>query len=122
MSKEFTKEQNRKIKKLIKSKCANYCDDNCIALDEGEGCCCVQMISNHFMCNYFKNAVLPNDEILEMELTGISSKDRCVLCKKPIIKTNNRKIYCAECAKRRLRFQQAEYARKKSLKNSKNRG
>lgn len=122
MQRYFTLEQKRKVKKLIVQKCANYQDNNCIALDYYDGCPCIQIINNKLYCNYFRNAVLPNDSYLEKELTGYSDKERCAICKKPFDKTGNRKIYCAECAKRRKKFQQAEYARKRYLKYSKNRG
>lgn len=109
MSKEFTKKQKRLIRQLITRNCANYHDDNCIALDEGEGCPCVQLISNHMMCNYFRNAVLPNNEALEKELTGSASKERCIMCNKPFLRTGRNQRYCKECAKIRRNMKNALY-------------
>ena len=109
MSKEFTRKQKRKVKVLISKYCANFHDNECIALDEGDGCVCVQNISDHMMCNYFRNSVLPNDEALEKELTGSTSKERCVMCNKPFIKKSNRHRYCPECAKLRRSMKNAQY-------------
>ena len=112
MAKEFTKIQNLKIKKLIRKSCANYFDENCCLLDDGYGCPCIQIISCHFMCNYFKNTVLPLEPSLEKELTGFTSRELCALCKKPISITGNKKKYCKSCARMRKQIQKAEYQRK----------
>ena len=42
---ELTPSQRRRCNRLIKKLCANYDDGNCLPLDEGDGCVCVQMIS-----------------------------------------------------------------------------
>lgn len=105
---------------LIKKLCANYDDGNCLLLDEGEGCVCVQSISYSLLCRYFRNAVLPADPALEAEILG-THPDRCVSCGAPIIKRGNRKKYCEKCAGIAYKRQQAEYARKKRTE-SKNRG
>ena len=67
-----------------------------------------------------KNAVLPADPALEVEILG-THPDRCVSCGAPIIKRGNRKKYCEKCAGIAYKRQQAEYARKKRTE-SKNRG
>ena len=41
----MTEGQLRRARKLIRRLCANYDEGNCLALDEGEGCVCVQSIS-----------------------------------------------------------------------------
>ena len=85
-----------------------------------EGCVCVQSISYSLLCRYFRNAVLPADPALEVEILG-THPDRCVSCGAPIIKRGNRKKYCEKCAGIAYKRQQAEYARKKRTE-SKNRG
>lgn len=109
MQRYFTPEQRRKVKKMIIQKCANYQDNNCIALDYYDGCPCIQMINDKLYCNYFKNAVLPNDSYLEKELTGSISRDRCVICGKAFNRTNNRQKYCKECSKRIRGINNAHY-------------
>ena len=42
----MTEGQLRRARKLIRRLCANYDEGNCLALDEGEGCVCVQ---SHFL-------------------------------------------------------------------------
>ena len=94
---QMTGRQRYRANALIKKLCANYDDGNCLLLDEGEGCVCVQSISNSFLCRYFRNAVLPADPALEAEILG-THPDRCVSCGAPIIKRGNRKKYCEKCA------------------------
>lgn len=53
----MTEGQLRRARKLIRRLCANYDEGNCLALDEGEGCVCVQSISYSLLCRYFKEAV-----------------------------------------------------------------
>lgn len=54
---------------MLRKLCANYDGGNCLLLDDGEPCVCVQSISKYgIYCNYFKNAVLPVDE-------GLLTKD-----------------------------------------------
>ena len=56
--------QLRRTKKLIRKLCCNYDHGNCLALDDGEPCVCVQGISYSLLCNWFRNAVLPADHEL----------------------------------------------------------
>lgn len=118
MQRYFTPEQRRKVKKLIIQKCANYQDNNCIALDYYDGCPCIQIINDKLYCNYFKNAVLPNDSYLEKELTGSISRDRCVICGKAFNRTNNRQRYCSACAKKSRRIVKAKSERKRRQKRA----
>ena len=52
--------QYRKARKLT-HECCNYCDGNCLLLDDGEECVCVQSISYSLLCRWFRAAVLPLD-------------------------------------------------------------
>ena len=60
--------QYRKARKLT-HECCNYCDGNCLLLDDGEECKCVQLISQYgIYCNYFRKAVLPTEKELYEEI------------------------------------------------------
>lgn len=63
--------QYRKARKLT-HECCNYYDGNCLLLDDGEKCVCVQSISYSLLCRWFRAAVLPLDAALCAEIT----KDR----------------------------------------------
>ena len=72
--------QYRKARKLT-HECCNYCDGNCLLLDDGEECVCVQSISYSLLCRWFRAAVLPLDGALYAEI--IQSRDsvkRCAVC------------------------------------------
>lgn len=64
--------QYRKARKLT-HECCNYCDGNCLLLDDGEECVCVQSISYSLLCRWFRAAVLPLDGALYAEI--IQSRD-----------------------------------------------
>ena len=59
--------QYRRARRLV-HECCNYIDGNCIALDDGEKCVCVQSISYSLLCRWFRTAVLPQDKELETAL------------------------------------------------------
>ena len=59
--------QYRRARKLVRA-CCNYDNGNCIALDDGEKCVCVQSISYSLLCKWFRAAVLPMDKGLETVL------------------------------------------------------
>ena len=115
----LTPKQRQRANALIKRLCANYDNGNCLALDDGEPCACVQSISYSLLCKYFRKAVLPTEPLLEADILG-TRFEKCVSCSAPIIKKGNRKKYCEKCAQRAYKAQQAEYARRKRAE-SKNR-
>lgn len=81
----MTEGQLRRARKLIRRLCANYDEGNCLALDEGEGCVCVQSISYSLLCRYFKEAVLPADaELCAAIGQGADELKRCRSCGKPL--------------------------------------
>lgn len=45
--------QYRRARRLV-HECCNYIDGNCIALDDGEECVCVQSISYSLLCRWFR--------------------------------------------------------------------
>ena len=72
--------QLRRAKKLIRKLCCNYDHSNCLALDDGEPCVCVQGISYSLLCNWFRNAVLPADHELLADVMRERPGKRCAVC------------------------------------------
>lgn len=61
--------QSAKARKLARRECCNCYKGNCILLDDGEECKCVQLISRYgIYCNYFRKAVLPGEKELYEEI------------------------------------------------------
>ena len=60
--------------------CCNYDNGNCILLDNGEPCVCVQSISYSLLCRWFIAAVLPLDGKLEAALLHRADRKRCTEC------------------------------------------
>ena len=62
--------QHRRARRLV-HECCNYDGGNCLLLDDGEPCVCVQSISLSLMCRWFRVAVLPLDgELSAASYTG----------------------------------------------------
>lgn len=74
----MTYSQYRRARKLA-HQCCNYENGNCLALDDGEECVCVQSISYSLLCRWFRAAVLPLDESLEAALLQ-SKGSKAVYC------------------------------------------
>ena len=68
--KRLTPAQRARCNRLIRRLCANYDGGNCLPLDDGEGCVCVQTISYSLLCKYFRRAVLPADRYSAPIFTG----------------------------------------------------
>lgn len=65
----ITAKQSARIKALIRKECCNLYHGNCLLLDDGEECACIQFISRYGVyCKYFQNAVLPMDKELCSEI------------------------------------------------------
>ena len=108
--------QYRRARRLV-HECCNYIDGNCIALDDGEECVCVQSISYSLLCRWFRAAVLPLDGALYAEI--IQSRDsvkRCAVCGAAFTPKSNRAKYCPECAARMKRINAAKRKRKQREK------
>ena len=80
--------QLRRAKKLIRKLCCNYDHGNCLALDDGEPCVCVQGISYSLLCNWFRNAVLPADHELLADVMRERPGKCCAVCGKPVYMTH----------------------------------
>ena len=102
----------RRARKLIRRLCANYDEGNCLALDEGEGCVCVQSISYSVLCRWFQAAVLPLDATLYAELMERSQARRCRECGALFSPRRPNCLYCPDCAKKRKRQSKKLWARK----------
>ncbi len=91
--------QYRRARRLV-HECCNYDGGNCIALDDGEECVCVQSISYSLLCRWFRAAVLPLDRELETALFHRLDAKRCAVCGALFTPGSNRAKYCPECAER----------------------
>ena len=81
--------QYRKMRRLVHS-CCNYDSGNCLALDDGEKCVCVQSISYSLLCRWFRAAVLPQDKELEAVERHIKYTKKIKLnAKRNIVKFNS---------------------------------
>ena len=89
--------QYRRARRLV-HECCNYDGGNCIALDDGEECVCVQSISYSLLCRWFRAAVLPLDRELETALFHRLDAKRCAVCGVLFTPGSNRAKYCPECA------------------------
>ena len=104
----LTPKQRQRANALIKRLCANYDNGNCLALDDGESCICVQSISYSLLCKYFRKAVLPAEPLLKADILG-TRFEKCVSCGAPIIKKCNRKKYCEKCAQKAYKMRSYQY-------------
>ena len=104
-------QQYRRARRLVHN-CCNYDSGNCLALDDGEGCICVQRISYSLLCKWFRNAVLPMDRELEAALYHRLAAKRCAVCGGLFFPSSNRAKYCQDCAGDIKRIQAAERKRK----------
>ena len=103
--------QYRKARKLT-HECCNYCDGNCLLLDDGEECVCVQSISYSLLCKYFRRAVLPTNKALYADIYRQRTR-LCERCGKPFAPGSNRQKYCPECGCSIRRKQKADSARRR---------
>ena len=104
--------QYRRARRLV-HECCNYDGGNCLALDDGEECVCVQSISYSLLCQWFRAAVLPLDRELETALFHRLDAKRCAVCGTLFTPGSNRAKYCPECAVQVRRRKEAERQRKR---------
>ncbi|NBH74229.1 hypothetical protein D3Z51_19990 [Clostridiaceae bacterium] len=104
--------QYRRARRLVRE-CCNYDNGQCMALDEGDGCVCVQSISHSLLCRWFRAAVLPLDHQLETALYHRLESRRCSECGALFLPGSNRAKYCKDCAARVRRRKEAERQRKR---------
>lgn len=104
--------QYRRARRLV-HECCNYDGGNCLALDDGNECVCVQSISYSLLCRWFRAAVLPLDKALETALLHRRDGKRCTICGALFVPGSNRAKYCPECAKRERRRKEAARQRER---------
>ena len=107
--------QHRRARRLV-HECCNYDEGNCLLLDDGEPCVCVQSISFSLMCRWFRVAVLPLDGELAAALLYRGSRKRCAVCGAAFVPKSNRGKYCPGCAGRMKKIKAAERKRKQRQK------
>lgn len=115
--KRLTPAQRARCNRLIRRLCANYDGGNCLPLDDGEGCVCVQTISYSLLCKYFRRAVLPAYKVLCADIYRQRTRT-CERCGKPFAPSSNRQKYCPECGCSIRRKQKADSARRRRLRKS----
>ena len=114
--KRLTKEQMPRVRRLVRQ-CCNYDHGECIALDDGAGCECVQAISYSLLCKWFRSAVLPLDPALELSLLGGVPK-RCANCGEAFVPGSNRAKFCPACGKVHQRAMDAAKHRRNYAKRT----
>ena len=103
----MTYRQYRKARRLT-HECCNYCDGNCLLLDDGEECVCVQSISYSLLCRWFRAAVLPLDAALCAEISKSREEVKhCAVCGAAFVPSptgpNTARIARPVCAGRKRR-------------------
>jgi len=110
---QMTPAQLKKARKLIRAECCNYDAQRgeCFALDEGDGCVCVQAVSYSLLCRWFKEAVLPLEPELRIALEPKVTTRHCASCGKDYIPRGRASKYCPDCAKKIKRQRERERKR-----------
>lgn len=109
----MTPGQRKRANALIRRECCNYDGGNCLLLDDGEECVCVQRISYSVNCKWFRRCVLPQDKALETEIFHQPEDKHCAVCGVAFRPKSNRAKYCEGCAKDVHRKQKSVSERKR---------
>lgn len=108
---ELSPSQRTRCNRLIRRLCASYDNDNCLPLDEGDGCVCVQMISLSLICKYFHGAVLSADKKLYRRFSDsvliIAPSAERLLCRTPTDKNTARSAAERFTESRKMRAQES---------------
>ena len=111
---ELTREEKAAIRKLVTKWCANY-DREYGCLPLGGPCYMLDKCWTGAYCRYFRDAVLPNDPVLEAALTteGPTPETRpCPVCGRPFLPDGRTRYCSAACSTAALRKQKRDYMRK----------
>ena len=109
---KLTLKQFAEIKTMIKSRCCNCYQGNCLLLDDGDSHTCPQLITpSRIICRYFLDCVLPSDNTLMKSVTGQTPAETivCALCGSKTEKTGRNQKFCPDCARKKQRQRNAEY-------------
>ena len=93
MSRELTREEKRAIRKLVFSLRASY-DRECGCLPLDGACSMLGKCWTGAYCRYFRDAVLPNDPVLEAALTAegpVPERRHCPVCGRPCLPAGRRR-------------------------------
>ena len=72
----ITQQQERRIRHLVRRRCANYRKGNCLLLDGLEERTCVQLLcGSGIYCRYFQDAVLPGEKDLYTQILKQNNKE-----------------------------------------------
>ena len=114
----MTPRQRQSAVKLIRKICCNYDSGNCLLLDDGESCACVQSISYSVNCKFFRRVLLEDKAGLSLkaEIFRDHTTKRCAVCGQAFQSASNNAKYCGGCAPVVQRRQKAAYARKRRVK------
>ena len=106
---ELTRSEKSAIRKLVTSLCANY-DPRYGCLPLGDECYMLLKCWTGALCRYFRDAVLPNNTVLEAALSSNAQKTAiCPVCGSEF-SVHGRKLYCSEqCALTAHRKQQRRH-------------
>jgi hypothetical protein len=128
LSRAISLTNKRKVTALIQSECCNFISGDCIAADVQ--CPQIQRLKSAnekpgkspLICGWFVNSVLPLDKDLWTTLINPQNLAKCKQCGTKFAGGSNSAKYCASCAYRERKKQQREFAQKKRLTASTNRG
>ena len=115
MAEILTESQLRQARRLIRGLCANYYTGRCLLPVNPRPQC----FSYTLLCNYFREAILPEDKNLTMAVYGEPVVRRCALCGKPLSGAKKNTLFCRQCAGLRIRQSKREWAQKNGCKNRK---
>lgn len=118
---QMTTRQRWGANRLIRARCCNCDQDNCLLLDRGEEVICPQLLSHSVCCTYFRNVLLKEAEAKALETTLFRKDDLrcCARCGKSFTAHGNRAKYCDDCKIIAKREQQADYAKRRRSKRRK---
>ena len=113
ISRELTRPEKAAIRKLVTSLCANY-DSRYGCLPMNDECYMLTKCWTGALCRYFREAVLPNNTVLEAALSSKAHKTAlCPVCGNEFA-VHGRKLYCSEqCSLAAHRKQQRLHMQRK---------
>ena len=118
-SRELTRQERARVRRLVTDLCANHDNQDrlCLPLD----CPCYMLHKwwTGSFCRYFQEAVLPVDPALESAITGedTSLKQKtCLVCGKAYLPTTSQ-TYCSDSCRAFARRKSERERKRRSRKN-----
>ncbi len=107
---ELTASQKKRCDELCRKECSNYYQGNCLLLEDLNGQHeCPQILSQHILCRWFQNAVLPLDWKLEGEIFADEHLKCCEKCGRSFLSVSGKVKYCPDCSGAVRRAKTREY-------------